>query len=272
MPAPAELYADATATEDSQAESQAIIGQSPAPKGGLRWALAAGVSIVLAGAATVAVLARSGGQTTNREFNMVSAGSTGGGSGASVEATVVWRTGCKNWEKILIKAVPDVANKEACTAQCSNTTGCVQGNYQTNDCQENDAVLGVKAKMCNLYGGACEEVENACWDLMKLSVEGVTPTAHRTGCTNFDAIKMGGPTFEDNQYQCVNKCAGTSGCVSVNYQPGKCSGSQMAGKGACYMFNGQCDKTENPCWDLYEGIGTPTTTAGSGSTTTAGSR
>jgi hypothetical protein len=262
MPAPAELVADASATEESQTESQAMVGGSQAPKVGLRRPFVIVVGTLLGSAAVVSYIAKPGEASTDEGIQAVSKSSV-------ASTAVVWRTGCSNWNKILMKSIAGVANKESCAIQCNKLSGCVAANYQTNNCQDNDESAGQAAGQCNLYGGHCEEEENACWDLMKLAGSSTEPSAHRTGCKNFDKIKMGHPTFFDNQYQCVDLCSQTSKCTSVNFQPGKCSGEKMAGKGACFMFSAPCEKEANPCWDLFEEIGTTSSTSAPATTSTA---
>jgi hypothetical protein len=167
------------------------------------------------------------------------------------DLNIQYRTGCSNWEALLmapVGAARGASNHQECFNACKNTIGCVQANFQTNNCQTNHADIGFLANQCNLYKGQCDGEPNPCWDLMSM----IVPTSPRTGCKNFMQAQIGLPQVTNSLLECTSACGNTQGCVAVNYQPGPCSGMQMIGQGACYLFKQACQKEYNPCWDLYE--------------------
>jgi hypothetical protein len=178
------------------------------------------------------------------------------------------RTGCENWKALQI--LPAIENKsmEQCHRECAMTPGCWSFNYQPGVCGTAESI---RPQSCLLLGStftplngssatgqqyerSCKQEVNNCWDLYQMDepVAGWIRTGVRTGCANWEQIQLGKTLNVKNANTCGHQCAHTSGCVSYNFQPGPCAGNEMTGEGACMLFNGQCTREDNTCWDLYE--------------------
>jgi hypothetical protein len=74
-----------------------------------------------------------------------------------------------------------------------------------------------------------------------------------TGCDNWKTGSFGPSTLQDSPEKCLDKCRGTPGCTTTNYQKVECPhkpGEQVE-KGSCYVMGPSCRKGRNECWDVH---------------------
>jgi len=82
-----------------------------------------------------------------------------------------------------------------------------------------------------------------------MSKAGYTVTAD-TGCSDWEAQKIGDMMTATSDLDCLNKCLDVTGASYANFQRDKCHDATLgAHPGACYCFSG-CTMVGNTCWDL----------------------
>merc|ERR1712087_378321 len=82
-----------------------------------------------------------------------------------------------------------------------------------------------------------------------MSKAGYTVTAD-TGCSDWEAQKIGDMVTASSDLDCLNKCFAVTGAAHANFQRDKCNDATLgAHPGACYCFSG-CTMVGNTCWDL----------------------
>jgi len=77
-----------------------------------------------------------------------------------------------------------------------------------------------------------------------------------TGCSNWNAIKIGPKSVFPTYSACATSCRYSPGCTGFNFEdanPPVCSGgSSSSGVGACYRWGpSTCSKEKNDCWDNF---------------------
>merc|ERR1712066_915774 len=82
-----------------------------------------------------------------------------------------------------------------------------------------------------------------------MSKAGYTVTAD-TGCSDWEAQKIGDMMTATSDLDCLNKCLDVTGASYANFQDAACHDAALGAKpGACYCFSG-CTMVGNTCWDL----------------------
>jgi len=164
--------------------------------------------------------------------------------------------GCSNWADILISA-GWANNEESCVEECKKTAGCNFANFQYMPCGWTGS--GGDVNQCFMYNGNCDVERNDCWDLYQIEYPQPLEfqrTGKGIGCSNYEKI-----TFESDVFtsvgECALKCNKLGACKGFDFQPSEywdCNGEGWT-KGGCVLFNGNCSKEKNPCWDLWSKIG-----------------
>lgn len=169
------------------------------------------------------------------------------------------RKGCGNWMDVMLMDPLEGMDASSCASKCANTSGCFWSNigYQCAD-------PSVKPGACFLFSVSCQIVDNNCWDLQAApGPPGPIMNTSRMGCSNWADIQIDLLSGK-NMMECATICGNTPGCKQINFQPGPCSGDQMVGEGACYLFKEGCVMKSNACWDLYDVVSPDDTLASSG--------
>jgi hypothetical protein len=170
-------------------------------------------------------------------------------------STVSHRTGCSNWREARLSRYTDV-NISFCEQKCGSSAGCAYYNYQPGACGINSEgePNGIKAESCYLFTQQCKPESNPCWDLYQNAAPkpGWTMIGPRHGCSNWKSLRIGDVLLDKTLPTCGSLCFNDPNCATFNFQPGPCSGDEMVGQGACYLFRDGCLEHNNTCWDLYE--------------------
>jgi len=265
--APQGKYAEAAAetiTETDEIEARSMMEHEGAPRR-FRWASALAVSALLAVAAAAALAMSMG-----REL-LGGADASDQAVGLQSEWAAKMDTGCGNWQDLAFGEAKEKVTLEQCKALCEVQPGCKQINYQADACGTSE---GVAPGSCYLFGGdsfdSCIPETNTCWDLYDNPSplpDGYKLQAAGTGCSNWEAIKLGDVKTVWSNEVCFKECQLTSGCTSFNFQKQDCQGNQQIGKGACYLFKDSCITEANSCWDLYSMTTAAVTTTADATTT-----
>lgn len=229
-------------------------GSAPRPPArGCRSAAVASASLLLAAAAAA---------LWPRRAALASRGRGEPGAAVSVAALTEYRHMCEDRDTFRL-ALGTYTSQASCLDACEHTSGCTGYSYQANECPELPG--GIMAGSCYLWHKKCPRLrDNSCFDHFEMGSNLYPATWSlvnmRTGCSNWRKIQLKreptfkNPSFEMSAGACGLRCHRTPNCTHFNFQVGACSGSEMVGKGACLLFNGDCKPENNTCWDLYRKV------------------
>lgn len=177
-------------------------------------------------------------------------------------------TGCSNWDRIRLGKALTMDSAATCAAECQKTAGCQGIGYQAEPTAKECDGEAIGAGACYLWGGPCACETNVCWEDYRLNTTLTAELAPwslrkaRTGCTNWNQIKVRHATLEINVHACGTLCWNTNLCVGFHFQTMDreeggaqrgCTRASKLGiqKNACYLWTEPCKDMENECWDDY---------------------
>jgi len=196
--------------------------------------------------------------------------------------------GCSDWETQKIGDYFPTTGPQACLDKCNAEPLCMFANYMDQNCPDNgEWCAGTSSGSCYMFKG-CTFEYNKYWNLYPSNNNPTTPCSTislNTGCANWHSIQMAPypnePFVTATEEDCYDACAATPDCKYGNWQKienDKCPDDEplgfpyasQQGKGACYMFNGECTGSkstgstgigeENVCWNLCSKVSSTTTT------------